>query len=443
MKAGQYFMKHKRKFKKLFYVLFLPAGILMSHICSLMPEFVEKKYSQGIYKPVGQFLSSITGFLPVSLGELIVIFIVTFALWKLVILIRIVFLDPPRRRSAATNFLENALVFISIIYFCFNITWGLNYYRLPFSKIAGLDTRPASVSELEEVCENLILRANDLRSRVPENNDGIMQTLSGNNDVLERAYKGYEVLSPIYPELGGKYGRPKGVILSKLMCYTGITGVYFPFTGEANVNTAIPDSMLSSTVTHEMAHQRGFAREDEANYIAYLACTAHPDMDFQYSGVLLALIHSMNALYSYDQEGYERLYTMYSSGLKKDLKYNSEFWQQYEGAIEEISNDINNAYLKANRQKEGVYSYGRMVDLLIAEHRKNKKTRCFHRASGLLLCKEIHKECNYTCIKEVNKQTSYKRYYEERSWSYTILSCKGLHVSHGIRSCTHSKSTVA
>ena len=48
-----------------------------------------------------------------------------------------------------------------------------------------------------------------------------------------------------------------------------------------------------------------------------------------------------------------------------DLRNNREFWKRYEGKIDDISNEINNTYLKANGVSEGVKSYGKMVDLLL------------------------------------------------------------------------------
>jgi hypothetical protein len=156
------------------------------------------------------------------------------------------------------------------------------------------------------------------------------------------------------------------------MSYTGITGVYFPFTGEANVNVSVPDSDIPATSCHEMAHQRGFAREDEANYIAYLTCKMHPDVDFQYSGTLLALIETTNALYNQDPSAFKELRSKYSDGLIRDLGAINEYWEHYEGPVNEVSNKINDAYLKANNQSDGVQSYGRMVDLLLAEYGEGK-----------------------------------------------------------------------
>jgi len=127
--------------------------------------------------------------------------------------------------------------------------------------------------------------------------------------------------------------------------------------------------MLASTTTHEMAHQRGFAREDEANYIAYLTSTLHPDPDFQYSGVMLALTYTMNTLYRYNPETWIEVRNEYSEGVNRDIEDMKKYWTHYQGPIDQISTNINNTYLMANRQKDGVNSYGRMVDLMLAEFR--------------------------------------------------------------------------
>jgi len=156
------------------------------------------------------------------------------------------------------------------------------------------------------------------------------------------------------------------------MCYTGITGIYFPFTGEANINIAIPDLYLPSTTLHEMAHQRGYANEDEANFIAYLASVYHPDVDFKYSGYILALNHTANELYSTDYDTYIKLSKNISNDVLADLQYNNEFWQKYSGKIDEISNKFNDSYLKANGVKDGTASYRKIVDLLLTHYKLDR-----------------------------------------------------------------------
>lgn len=364
--------KKRFKPKKLLFILLIPLGIIITNFASSSPEFIERYYSNFVYKFIGQVLSRITGVLSFSLAEILILLSVAVFV---IMLVRVVYKITSRARDRAyvfKNFIAYILVFISIVYFAFVLLWGLNYYRQPFSSIAGLDVKPATIDELVETTDYIIIQANELRSQVTEDSDGLMTLESTRKEVLTRAHLGYVNISTTYPELSGKYGKPKGVMLSTLMSYTEIWGAYFPFTGEANVNMAIPDPSLPNTVCHEMAHQRGFAREDEANYISYLACKSHPDVDFKYSGTLLALNNLLRAVRSSDNGKYTELYNKCSEGVRRDFAAIDQFCKKYEGKIGDISNDINDIYLKSNKQVDGVKSYGRMVDLLIAEHRARR-----------------------------------------------------------------------
>ncbi len=362
-------MTDKKVFKKLRSLTLIPLGIFLVYFSSGRPDLVEKYFAMGAYPLIGGTISSITGIFPFSAAEIIVILIpAAFVVYTIGTVIRI-FSHRSINLMPLLKYASNLLIMVSLTFFAFLITWGLNYYRMPFADIAGMKLEPASASELESLCDSLINRANELRSSVDTDPEGNMDIPGSSRDILNNCYKGYDAIAGRYTFLGGSYGNPKPVFLSELMNYTGICGVYFPFTGEANVNISIPDSTLPSSALHEMAHQRGFSREDEANYISYLACTSHPDVNYKYSGILLALINSMNALYKSDYDSFVRLRENYSEGVRHDLEQLNKFWEKYEGPAERTFDRINDTYLKANNQKDGVQSYGRMVDLLIAERR--------------------------------------------------------------------------
>lgn len=345
-------------------IVFALFTMILNLILKHYPKFVDRVYSTSLNRVTRQLLSIITGVLPFSLAEILVPLLVLILIGLFITLVM---------KIKSGEFLKHFLIlssYASLLYILFMFLWGFNYNRLPLNQIMGLEIKKASKSELSEICNNLIKKANNLRTVVQENSEGVIEISGGYKDIFNRAQKGYDKASEVYKELEGKYGPPKAILLSEAMSYTGITGIYMPYTGEANVNVNEPDMMLPATVLHEMAHQRGFAREDEANYIAYLSCSMHPDVDFQYSGVMLALTHSMNALSGKDMDEYIKLTKNYSEGVRRDLRYYSSFWKQYEGKVEEASNKINDNYLKSNGQGDGVESYGRMVDLLIAEYRK-------------------------------------------------------------------------
>lgn len=334
----------------------------------------EKVYSRFIYKILGQTISSFFGLIPLSMAELIIGFSAVFALGYM-IKTAYYLVTHPNREKIFKKFIVDIFCIVGLVYFCFVILWGINYNRLSFEEMLNLNTKSPTQEELVRLCYDLATRANSLRDGLNENSDGVMMLPYERTQALEIAYKGFEKASSSYPILDGKYGRPKGIMLSELMCYTGITGFIFPFTGEANINTKTPEPFFPSTVTHEMAHQRGIAREDEANFIAYVTCIHHPDTYFQYSGTLLALSYSMSALRKANTSEYKEFISGLSPGVVRDLNFNSEFWNRYSGPVEEASSKINDTYLKANKQKAGIKSYGAMVDLLIAEYRKNNITQ--------------------------------------------------------------------
>ena len=126
---------------------------------------------------------------------------------------------------------------------------------------------------------------------------------------------------------------------------------------------------MPSTTIHEMAHQRGYSSEDEANFIGYIGSINHPDVDFRYSGYILALVHTSNELARVDYDKLKELNKNISNDVISDIKYNSQFWEKYEGKVEKISNEINNTYLKSNGIKEGVENYGEMVKLLLTYYK--------------------------------------------------------------------------
>ena len=356
-------MKNKYKAKIILIILSF-ITVLFNLILRRNPKIVEKYYSNSINKVTRQMLSFITGIFPFSMGEFLIFFLL------IILLVLLVTLIIKIKKGGFLIGLLNITAYLSLLYILFMLLWGFNYNRLSFDKIAGLKVQKSTEKELYDLCDNLIARANTLRTKVKENSEGVMVIQGGYKEALQRVVKGYEKASVIYPELGGKYGPPKPILLSEKMCYTGITGIYMPYTGEPNVNISTPDFDIAFTAAHEMAHQRGFAREDEANYIAYLACTMNPDTDFQYSGVIMALINSMNALAKQNTTYYNILTKKYSIGLRRDLKYDYNFWSKYEGKAEKFTDNVNNNYLKSNGEQEGTQSYGKMVDLLLAERRK-------------------------------------------------------------------------
>jgi len=359
-------------FKRQLLILLTPAAALFSLFGKYHPDWVENIYSRKIYPILSQSIGYLSSLVPFSLAECVIVGLILLGIYLTAALIRrLIRNDGNYPRSwYIVRFLSTVLSIASVIYALFVLNCGLNYSRYPFTYYSGLTVRDSTPQELAELCTELIGEANALREQVQEDSAGVTTLSKPIYETAADARTAFDALSGGYVVLGGHYAQPKPVVMSRFMSQIQITGVFFPLTFEANINREAPEYTIPATMCHELAHLRGFMREDEANFIGYLACRCSDNSDFQYSGVMLALVYSMNSLYGSDPEAYFPLVQMYSQGVAADFQYNNRYWQQFEGPVAEVSNIINDSYLKANFQNDGVQSYGRMVDLLLADYRK-------------------------------------------------------------------------
>ena len=159
------------------------------------------------------------------------------------------------------------------------------------------------------------------------------------------------------------------------MTYTHISGVYTFFTGEANINTNAPDYTIPFTAAHELAHQRGIAREDEANFVAFLVCSESDDPYIRYCGYLGLCEYVLNSLYRADRDRWETTYKKLDNrAIYEMIAYNDHYEKYRDNVVGEISGAINDAYLQANGT-EGSISYGLVVDLAVSYYHKNIEGR--------------------------------------------------------------------
>ncbi len=275
------------------------------------------------------------------------------------------------RKKVDKKYLKNRgfilLRALVILWALFVFGCGINYERETFSEKVGFEIEEYSKADLVTLCEKLILDLNESAKKIDTDENGYcISTI----DLEENAVEAMENLGKIYEELSGYYPNPKGLINSAYLSYQQLQGIYSPFTIEANYNQDMPDSDKPSTICHELSHLKGFMREDEANFIAYLACIESDQGIFEYSGNMLAYIYSINALYADDPELAIELQEQVCEQARRDLQYRNQWWSAYDGTVAEVSDKVNDTYLKANNQEDGVKSYGRMVDLLIVMNKQ-------------------------------------------------------------------------
>ncbi len=350
---------------KITLLLLFPFTFLLKYFFSNSPYFTETFYSLKFNKVTIQLLSKITGIFSFSLSEFTIYIIILMFFCYITYTVIKLFKNNKKIKKIVIDFMVNCAIVISVLYFIFIILWGLNYNRVPFGQTMKTKTEKYTVEDLAMLYEYIVNKSNSIREQIEEDSNGVMKVSGEYRSVFQRAQKGYDNASSLFPTLRGQYGMPKPIFISELLNYAGITGIYSPLTGEPNINIKILDILLPATTTHEMAHQRGYANEDEANFIAYITCIMHPDIDFQYSGYMLALTYVNNALDEEDSNLLKELNGKLSIKVKRDLIYNNIFWKKYEGKIDAFFSKMNDNYLKANGVEDGEKSYSRMVDLLL------------------------------------------------------------------------------
>lgn len=345
----------------------LPAvvALILFWVLPHFPAFTETVFSRGLFRVVSVPLGFLTSLFPFSLTELLVVLALPLLILLTVLLVRRLRRSGSRRAFAAALIRRTAWV-LSCGFALYMLLHGLNFYRLPVAELAGLDTRQQDEFFLQKVCIDLAEKASAERAKLGEDGDGRIAPEQSMGDILRQADAGYRAAQEDYPFLWGAVWQPKPVQLSHWWSYTGITGMYFPFAAEANVNIDVPVFNIPATAAHELAHTRGFAREDECNFLAYLTCLYQDDPLYRYSGYLMAYLYCENALYDFDQEMWRETRDACSEAMLRDLQQQRQYWKQFEGEVQQVSTKVNDAFITSHGVEDGVLSYDRVVELVMA-----------------------------------------------------------------------------
>ena len=254
----------------------------------------------------------------------------------------------------------------SLLLSSFVLTFSSGYRGSTINDKLQLEQEKISPEELYQSTLYLVGEINELSARLEYGEDGFSKmpySLKEMNDKLIDAYKKYCRHNDFIHTF---YSRVKPVILSEAMSYTHITGIYTFFTGEANLNVDFPDYTLPYTAAHELAHQRGVAREDEANLISFLVSIESDDDYILYCAYLNMYEYISSALYKADKELYSAARKLLNQNVRAELAAYSKFFNKYrESTASKVSNKVNDVYLKA-QGTVGKKSYGMVVELAVA-----------------------------------------------------------------------------
>lgn len=349
----------KIKKKHLLFTFLLPVQFVLVQISGQYPAFIEHYYSNGIYPIISRLLRFLFGWIPFSVGDLLLAFIV-FAFLRF--LYRLF-------KSRFKNLIPKTVhltAILSVIYFCFYFFWGLNYYRAPLGETLAYNQKEYSTNQLIKTTNYVVEQLNFYQLNITHNDTLTVENPYSKNEMYLMAVAGYRNLEADFPMLTYKSPSVKSSLMSLLQTYNGTSGYFNPLTGEAQVNDRIPKTGYPTTTCHEMAHQIGYAAENEANFVGFLAANYNDDVYFKYASYRMAFAYLIGEVRKRDRQAYTEIWKKAHKGILKDFKNSATFWQSYKNPFEPLVKKGYNAYLKANKQDKGTASYSYVVDLLIS-----------------------------------------------------------------------------
>ncbi len=343
------------------YVLALVScGLYVSFI--LCPAFADA-FNSSVSQLLRRVLAYISAPFPFSLAEALIMLspILIF------IILRAVFGYMDRHEHGFSRTMSSLVAAVLLLASVFTLNFAAGYRGSTLDRKLGLSVGNVSADDLERTAKYVAGRINELSDGIGFADECSFRSMT-HSETVRAVHDSYDTLAAEYDFIGNFKAPVKRLAVSNLMTYTHISGVYTYFTGEANLNTNYPEFVNVYTIAHEMAHQRGIARENEANFIAYLVCIGSDSTYMQYSGYMNMFEYLISALYETRPEDASALYSELDSRPLRDLTYYSRFFEKYsDSAASNVSEVINDTFLQS-QGTEGTRSYGMVVDLAVAYH---------------------------------------------------------------------------
>ena len=319
-----------------------------------MVYFVDFLFEQKKY-----LFQSLFSKIPFSLGD-----VVYFVLGLLLVFSLFKLFNSKTRKVYSLRLLRG----LNVFYFVYQLVWGMTYFQRPI--VLALDEKEPQIVEIKALALKYLHQAKHTRMLVKEDGKGVFQIQD--IEKIKREILSQQKKIPAF--LGNKISTEidnfKPSLYSGFMNYTGVLGYYNPFSTEAQYNSHLPHTYLPFTLSHESAHQLGFAREQEANFVGYLLGISSENPELRYSTEYFALKSLLRALATEDEDFVKTVIAQYSDEMKRDYQAEKDFVAEYQGMMNTFFAFTNDLFLKTNQQ-EGAVTYSYFVDLLVRYERMN------------------------------------------------------------------------
>lgn len=373
---------------KIITIIFLIVSFL--NLLSIQSESFSNWYTKNIFSKISFIFSSITGLFSKSIGEIMIIIGIIFIMLLITICVTSIFVKKIRKiRNVLVIIMFYAILFVYttetlncyIMYHTSTIEEELNRKLLELDQHkeeinqTGIKTSTEQKNEIQDY-EKLLNLYNNVATKLNNLSDQVKR--DSNGDLIDDyTYKECKTalknVSDQFELLDSKYPNPKKIINSDFMSQQYLAGIYFPFSMEANYNDLMYPSNFPSTICHELSHLKGYIREDEANFIAYVACINSENNFIKYSGYLSVLNYIVKDLYDYLPENeYDQIIKLNDKVAKDNIFLSKEDFDKVEKDSifsTDVLSDATDAFLDKNLKLNGVQSgmnnYNEVVKLLI------------------------------------------------------------------------------
>lgn len=347
------------------WLLIIGAALLIK-LASIQPIWVEEYYSNRLYPVISNVLRVLFGWIPFSIGDLFYAFLILVIIFRTIQFFKLLFLKKINRQYLL-NGLKQIIFFFLFVYVFFYGLWGLNYSRKGITYQLNLEIKKYDKEDLHNLTALLEHKLNQYASVIDLKE---RDSFNRKKTLFSTAYEAYGYAENEYPFLkqSGKSLKPS--IYSYLGNYIGFQGYYNPFSGEGQVNTTIPTFLEPFVSAHEIAHQFGYAKESEANFVGYLVTKSVPNNTYRYSVYFDMFRYSVSELYRMDSINAEYFLENLHPQVKKDIEELKRFALKYKNPVEPIISWVYDGYLQANDQPEGKRTYNQVVAFLIAYYKK-------------------------------------------------------------------------
>ncbi|HKU67924.1 MAG TPA: DUF3810 family protein [Candidatus Baltobacteraceae bacterium] len=302
--------------------------------------WIEQRFTNGYYPAWQHFWSSFTPAVPFAAGDAVI------AAGVAIIVLALLFGRPWWRTIVGIAAVAG---FYAIWFYA---GWGFGYDRAPVQARMAYSSARVSTAQVDALRARAIAEMNRLAPLAHA------QQQAGDFDIADLRAAWLPVVQRLGDDWTPNVHAAKPAAAGWFMNKSGTSGFTNPFTLETQLAPDLLWFERPFSQAHEWGHVAGFNREDEANYIAVLACLRDRDVAGQYSGWLELFLYLPPKAHYAKREFVPEVWADFAAIRKRNAQFVnlnlSRFsWRLY------------NSYLKTNHIASGVENYNQVTRLVI------------------------------------------------------------------------------